>query len=718
MADSTISIQIGYSAKQAADGVEKIVKSLQKLPPNVTKAITRLNSFRRVITETSGDVDSLTTGVTALGISMGAIPKSVSKVTEEAKAATKETKSLSIATGEAKASVEKFSIVKPFNKMKDSFKRLKTELKDTVSTTKVSGEAFKKLLSSISRVAFYRLIRSGIKAVTDSFREGIKNVYAYSEALGVLDSARVKDNMDNIATSALYVKNALGAMLGPVIQMLTPLLYNLANAFVTVVNAINQFFAALAGNTTFTKAKRYVTEYNNEVKSASGSVSEFKRQILGFDEINKLTEPSGGGGGGAAEALDYSQMFEEANIAANKFTSTLKNISDKIRNEFIPSLKITFKDVVFKWKGANGEQIAEKVITLLSTITGAATGFAIGGVPGAVVGALTGAGLGLTFASFSVDHNGVLGKDEVLGMVKSAALGLIGGAIGLVVGGVNGAALGATVGVSLSLLLGDADFLPNGSITGIAFLGLLVAATKSLIGIKAGTSVLGLTAAEAGIAITALAGLSIILMTISDIKNGEATSAFKVMAGIAEAAMGAVGGIIGFVALHGAAGAILGITVMAALSVLINEMDWNFTPQSKRQLEEGANVVDLAASQAYINSKNGVTTVVKPSEQNDVVKKKADGGYVSTGGLFFAGEAGPELVGQVNGRTNVTNQEQFTAGMEGIMNNTNSIILRAASLIVDAYNKKDMTVNVGLSDRDIYTANKRGAFQLGTAMVK
>lgn len=45
-------------------------------------------------------------------------------------------------------------------------------------------------------------------------------------------------------------------------------------------------------------------------------------------------------------------------------------------------------------------------------------------------------------------------------------------------------------------------------------------------------------------------------------------------------------------------------------------------------------------------------------------KKKASGGYVSQGTLFYAGEAGPEYIGNLGGQTAVANTDQMGAAIE------------------------------------------------------
>ena len=99
-------------------------------------------------------------------------------------------------------------------------------------------------------------------------------------------------------------------------------------------------------------------------------------------------------------------------------------------------------------------------------------------------------------------------------------------------------------------------------------------------------------------------------------------------------------------------------------------------------------------------------------------ERRASGGSVDTGTFFLAGESGPELVGQVGHKTTVTNQDQFTAGMEGIMDNTNTVILQAAQALISAIQNKDMTAVVSIGDRQVVSAYDRGKRLAGASLVE
>ena len=160
----------------------------------------------------------------------------------------------------------------------------------------------------------YRVVRSAIKGISTACKEGVNNLAQYSAALNSTDAAAANATMSEYASTLLQVKNSVGAAVMPALAALLPVINTIASAFITAANAVNQFFQALRGQSTFTKAKKNTVDYAKSLKSASGAAKELQKTLLGFDEINRLNDENKGGGGGAAGA-DYSNMFEEAQIS-------------------------------------------------------------------------------------------------------------------------------------------------------------------------------------------------------------------------------------------------------------------------------------------------------------------------------------------------------------------------------------------------------------------
>lgn len=186
-------------------------------------------------------------------------------------------------------------------------------LKHLGSSLKSIVSRLRGFFSSVKRIAVYRAIRAALKEITQAFREGTDNLYQYSKAI----DGQFAQSMDTLATSALYAKNSLAAMASPLINALAPAVDFIIDKFVDLVNTVNELIASLTGASTWTKALKYPKEYAEAADGANGKAKELRATLLGFDEINRLDDNKRGSRGSAADALDYSKMFEEQVVNAN-----------------------------------------------------------------------------------------------------------------------------------------------------------------------------------------------------------------------------------------------------------------------------------------------------------------------------------------------------------------------------------------------------------------
>lgn len=241
-----------------------------------------------------------------------------------------------------------------------------------------------KLFSKIKSVIMYRAIRSAIRMVTDGFREGTANAYQWSKAMGGQFAA----SMDMLATSSLYLKNSLGAMVTPLINAVAPAIDYIIDKFVALLNVANQVIALLTGAKTWTKAIKYPKEYAAAAGDAAGGAGKLAKAmttILAIDELNPLNGDKGGGGGGgggSGSALDYSQMFEEVDVASksleglfepfvNAWEEKGRGVIDALRNaldgidQVIRAIGSSFAEV---WQNGTGQATVEHILGILTGI--------------------------------------------------------------------------------------------------------------------------------------------------------------------------------------------------------------------------------------------------------------------------------------------------------------------------------------------------------------
>ena len=167
-----------------------------------------------------------------------------------------------------------------------------------------------KFVSSIGRIAIYRMIRSAIKEIAKAIKEGVDNLYMWGMAWKDTYSSAAKfvNSMDKLTTAFLYLKNSIGAAVSPLIDIVAPVIDALVDKFVALANAINQAIAALSGAGVWRRALKYQYSY---AEAANKTTKALKRTVLAFDELNRLDDNNKGGSG---DNLDYSKMFEEVPV--------------------------------------------------------------------------------------------------------------------------------------------------------------------------------------------------------------------------------------------------------------------------------------------------------------------------------------------------------------------------------------------------------------------
>ena len=656
---------------------------------------------------------------------------------------------------------------------KNTFNYAKESIKAKRATDKSTG-SLGKLVAALGRVAFYRAIRTLLKEVAQAFREGVNNLTLYSQALNNLDSSHANQTMSEFATIALYVKNTLGAMVMPVLQALVPVVNAIANAFAAAANAVNQFFHALKGETVFTKARKYAVDYADGLDTASGKAKELKKQIFGFDELNIFDAPSNGGRGGGAEELDYSKMFEESPVA-----SWIQKIARDGNWESLGAIfAMKVNGMVKKFDAAKaGADLGAKIQSVVGTAFGFLDTFDFTRVGSKAaeflnnaIGQIKAEELGHIFATkwtAALDFLiGFITKFDTKKLTSAISKFIIGAFDhlsewldsvdwyefgGTLYEKIKGAVEGidfAGIADSLFTFLGKAIRagweLGKGFVTNLA--GDISAYFKQKADECGGSTILGFfkgildifnginewvynhiflpfwNALTGGNGFNIANGASEKIKTVGTaIVNGflvPISTPFKtIQKWITEHIVTPFldGSEKGFDISNGESGSLKGIGkavvdgFFAGLKASWKSIaDW---------ISQKANAVKTAFRGIIDGVKNFDAKSPRQLDFGTPVGLYAEGGQPQTGSLFYAGEAGAELVGQVGGRTTVTTHDQFSEGMADIMDNTNTVILQAAQALIQAIQSKPVP-SIHIGDRDIVSMYDRGKTLAGSALVE
>lgn len=162
-----------------------------------------------------------------------------------------------------------------------------------------------KMFDKFKNVMFYRLVRTLLAQMTRAISAGLENIAKFSsEANSILSGYK---------TEFTYIQNSLGAALLPVLQSLLPTIIRISDGLVDITNSIGMVSAALNGQNTFIKAKKYVQDYAEAVDDA-------KKSTTGFDELNIL-------GNNTTTQNDASQMFETVDISGWDVAGSIAKIT-------------------------------------------------------------------------------------------------------------------------------------------------------------------------------------------------------------------------------------------------------------------------------------------------------------------------------------------------------------------------------------------------------
>lgn len=614
---------------------------------------------------------------------------------------------------------------------------------------------------AVGRIAMYRMVRSAIKGISTACKEGVNNLVQYSAALNSTDAASANATMSEYASTLLQVKNSVGAAVMPALAALLPVINTIASAFITAANAVNQFFQALRGQTTFTKAKKNTVDYAKSLKTASGAAKELQKTILGFDEINRLNDENKGGGGGAAGA-DYSNMFEEAQVSekAKKFAEVLTKIQEFVTSAygiltsalgmFVIGAILTFSGanillglglmaagayLFAKEIAANWDEMTEKVKdTIEKIMIAVGAGVLVVGVILAFSGANIPLGIGLMLTGAAV--LGAAAKLDWERMKKQlqGTLGKILAAVSawlLVLGCVltfSGANLPLGIGLMIAGAAGLASVVAinwdsikealQGSLGGILAIGSTLLLAVGLVLVFTGALLpLGI-----GLMIAGAVGLATTAIVNWDSVKNWLTKAWE---NIKKAAKGVGLIAIGAVLCFSGAGVPIGLGLLIEGGASLGKEfvpNWDaITEKIKEPFNKIKNWWSSTVEPWITNAKNSIAGIFTGGENatlpavrnaaksklSNKTKMFASGGFVTSGDIFMAREAGPEFVGSIGGRTAVANNDQI---VEAVSDG----VYRAIAPLVSGMRNGD--TRVYLDGREITAGQNRRNRMYGAAL--
>lgn len=221
---------------------------------------------------------------------------------------------------------------------KSLFKTDSATKKVTNSTSKL-GKSVRNTQLSMGRmlatsVLFSTVFRI-ISAVTSGIGEGVNNLAQHS--------GTVNNSLSAMISSLERLKNAFATAFAPIINVVSPIISAFIDMLARAVTYVGMFFAALTGQSSFTKAVAVQKDYAAALQDTAGSAQDAadamkdaekakNSYLSGLDEVNRYQSDKGSGSAGASAGgggLSPSDMFETVPIENN-----IKNLADKLKKIF------------------------------------------------------------------------------------------------------------------------------------------------------------------------------------------------------------------------------------------------------------------------------------------------------------------------------------------------------------------------------------------------
>lgn len=555
-----------------------------------------------------------------------------------------------------------------------ALKSVTNAVKGLSKSAKSAKNPLENFVSSLKRIAFYRFIRSIIKGITSAFTEGLQKAYIFSSGIEG-EGHRFAEALDRMKSAGNQMKGQLGSAFAGLLAAIEPILITIINLITKVADAISQFFAAFTGKT-YLKANATAAKFADTMKSGAGAAKEWKNQLMGFDEINRLNEPSNGGGGGGSNPL---AGYDFADTPISKFwldlVSKIKEFYNLLKDKLQPAidrLKEAFGRLKEAWMAFvdsfDGSKL-QQLITDLLTLGGETI------INGLTIVADT---LTLVLDVLTALNTGDWSKvwRDLKQLIYDVAV-----AIGDLLHGIT-----LLIMDGLIIVAGIIDNLLGTDLAGWlqkdrdAFDEMYRSSRDSEDGLLGLKKALGLTEGSTKDAAKEAQTFSTDLEKVGT----QADETEDKIWGVRDACAWVGQGFRDF-------GMEIYYAFQPAIDVLRSVCEW------LNSVLEGLHLTNIMGG--------GIGGLPTGGGLGGGIGQRAEGGFVPDGQLFLAREAGPELVGSIGGRTAVANNDQI---VEGIRQGVYDAVMAANS-----NGNGDVSVRVYLDSREIKAGQQRLARAMG-----
>lgn len=223
--------------------------------------------------------------------------------------------------------------------IRDASEKASKSIRKMGDSAKKSSGGFKVGLKTMLKYVFgVQSLIALINKLRSALVEGFKNLAQFNNGVNPTNTA-----LSNLKSALTQLKNSFAVAFAPILTMVEPILTRLINLLSTAMNYVGQFFAALTGASTFTKAIKVQENYAKSLNGTAAAAKKAKGSLASIDELNNQSKQDNSGASGTVSPND---MFEVAPIESKiaGLASKLKSILDPIKE----SIQKWFKNVDFQ----------------------------------------------------------------------------------------------------------------------------------------------------------------------------------------------------------------------------------------------------------------------------------------------------------------------------------------------------------------------------------
>nr|DAG74503.1 MAG TPA: minor tail protein [Caudoviricetes sp.] len=180
-----------------------------------------------------------------------------------------------------------------------------------------SGSRLGNIFRTLGMTARFMFASFAITGTINGAKEGLKNLAQYSDTTNA--------SISTLYSDLITLKNAFAVAFAPILNVVTPILDTFITYLIDAANAVAQFFSALTGSPTWTKATKVQKDYAGSLNNTASAAAAAKKELYGFDEITKQSDDSSSGSSGAGGSIGSMFGTEEVSNQFSNFAQMVKD---------------------------------------------------------------------------------------------------------------------------------------------------------------------------------------------------------------------------------------------------------------------------------------------------------------------------------------------------------------------------------------------------------